>query len=366
MIEFSPTPEQKMLIEAVHRFAEDQLRAAAHGADEASQPPDEVVARGWELGIVPGLIPEEFGGYADEQAAVSAVLALEELAWGDMSLALTIWAPSVFALAVLVSGSESQKQAFLPRFVDADRPVMTAAVMEPSVTFDVWRPKTTAVQGNGTYLLNGTKAYVPLAAESERLIVYAADSETGKVDGFIVERDNPGLEILDCEHLMGIRAFPTYRVRLNDASVNADARLGEENGTDYAAIVNRSRIALGALAVGIARASLEYARDYARERIQFGVPIASKQAVAFKIADMAIEVDAARLLVWEAAWRIDQGKDLQRYAALVKAQTQKMSLFVTDAGVQTLGGHGYIREHPVERWLRNARGISTFEGLALI
>ena len=146
--------------------------------------------------------------------------------------------------------------------------------------------------------------------------------------------------------------------------VDATARLGGES-TRYATILNRSRVALGALAAGVARASMEYARDYTKERVQFGVPIATKQAVAFRIA-MATEVDALRVLTWEAAWQADQGCDITRDATLVKAYATKAAMFVADSGVQVLGGYGYIREYPAERWLRNARGFHAFDGLAIV
>jgi alkylation response protein AidB-like acyl-CoA dehydrogenase len=366
MIEFTPSEEQQMLIDAIHRYAESDMRKVAHDSDEASQAPASVIGKGWELGILPGLIPEQYGGYADNQAAITAALALEELAWGDVSLALELWAPALFALPVLVSGTEEQKQHYLPAFTDVDRRIMTAALMEPSVTFDPWRPQTTAARSNGTVTLNGQKAYVPLAADAERFIVYATDSETGKVDGYIVEKDVDGLVIGEREKLMGIRAVPAYRLSLNNVSVDASNRLGGEEGTGFAAILNRSRVALGALGVGLCRASFEYARDYAKERVQFGVPIATKQAIAFRLADMAIEVDAARLLVWEAAWLVDHGKDITRAAAHVKSYLNKVAMFVTDSGVQVLGGYGYIREYPAERWLRNARGFATFDGLAIV
>ncbi len=366
MIEFTPTDEQRMLIDTIHRYAEQDVRKVAHEADENNHAPDGVIAKGWELGILPGLIPEQYGGYGGEGSAVTGVLALEELAWGDLAIALKVWVPALFALPVFLSGTEEQKQAYLPAFCDVDRPIMTAALMEPSVTFDPWRPTTTATRSNGTITLNGEKAYVPLAADAERLIVYARDSETGKVDGYIVEKGTEGLTIGDCERLMGIRALETYRVALSNVKVSEQARLGGEAGTDYATILNRSRIALGAMAVGVARASFEYARDYAKQRVQFGVPIATKQAVAFKLANMAIEVDAMRLLVWETAWHADQGHDLTALATQLKHYVAKASLFVTDGGVHTLGGYGYIREYPVERWLRNARGFATFEGLAIV
>lgn len=366
MITFTPTDEQQMLIDTVHRFAENDLRKAAHEADEHSEAPAEVVAKGWELGILPGLIPEEYGGYSDGTSAMTGVLALEELGWGDVSIALNILSPALFALSVLAGGTKEQKKAFLPQFCDSPRPIMTAALIEPSVTFDPWRPATTATATSEGYILKGDKTYVPLAADAERILVFASDSQSRRVDGFIVEKGAAGLDLGERNLLMGVRALPSYRVALNDVTVPAAARLGGDAGSGFATILNRSRVALAALSVGLARASFEYARDYAKQRVQFGVPIGSKQAVAFRLADAAIEIDAARLLTWEAAWKADQGLDITREAAILKQYSAKMALFVTDTGVQTLGGHGYIRENPVERWLRNARGFAAFDGIALI
>ncbi|HOA23379.1 MAG TPA: acyl-CoA dehydrogenase family protein [Aggregatilineales bacterium] len=366
MIDFTPTDEQKMLVEAVHRYAETDVRKVAHEADESGEMPPAVISKGWELGLLPGLIPEEYGGYSDGQDAVTGVLALEELAWGDLAATLELWTPALFALPVLFSGTEEQKQEYLPRFCDADRPIMTAALVEPRIAFDPWRPETTASPGDGTFTLNGEKAYVPLAADAEAILVYARNTETGSVDGYIVPRDANGLTIGEREKLMGVRALPTYRVTLSNVQVDATARLGGEEGTRYATILNRSRVALGALATGVARASMEYARDYTKERVQFGVPIATKQAVAFRIARMATEVDALRVLTWEAAWQADQGCDITRDATLVKAYATKAAMFVADSGVQVLGGYGYIREYPAERWLRNARGFHAFDGLAIV
>lgn len=366
MITFTPTEAQQMLVESIHRYADNHLRKVAHDADEASEVSDEVLDKGWELGLLPGLIPEQYGGYAEGPGAVTGALALEELAWGDLPVTLKLWTPALFALPILFSGTEEQKKHYLPAFCDMERPLATAALIEPSVAFDPWRPRTVATRCNGHYELSGEKTYVPLAADAERMIVYASDSETGKVDGYVVEKGTAGLEVGERNLLMGVRALPTYFVRLSNVAVDAANRVGGDGGTDFATILNRGRIALGALAVGVARAAFEYSRDYAKERVQFGVPIASKQAVAFRLADVAVEVDAARLLVWEAAWLADQGRDLTQTSALVRSYMNKTAMFATDSGVQVLGGHGYIREHPVERWLRNARGFATFDGLALI
>jgi len=366
MISFQPTDEQKMLVDSIRRYSEADVRKVAHEADEQDHAPDSVIGKGWELGLLPGLIPEAYGGYADEQPAVTGVLALEELAWGDLGIALKVWAPANFALAVLLAGTEAQKEEYLPLFCDIDRPHMTVGLIEPHPLFDPWRPKTQAVVQGDKVTLSGEKAYVPMADGAEKLIIFASDSETGKVDGYIVESGSAGLEVGEREKLMGVKALPVYRIKLNDVAVPLVNRLGGEAGTNFPVILNRSRIALGAMGVGVARASLEYSVEYAKGRIQFGVPIATKQAIAFRIAKVAIEVDAARMLVWEAAWQADQGKELTALAAQVKAQVNKMVMFATDSGVQILGGYGYIREYPVERWLRHARGIATFDGLALV
>jgi acyl-CoA dehydrogenase len=366
MISFTPTDEQRMMVDTVRRYAANEIRPTAHEADEQNAIPDAVLKKGWELGILPGLIPEAYGGLAEGPAVVTGVLALEEMAWGDLAAAMKIMTPALFAIPILASGTDEQKQAHLPAFCDIDYPLATAALIEPNVMFDPWRPATTATAQNGKVVLKGVKTYVPMAAEAERMIVYASDSETDRVDGYIVERGAEGLEIGDQNRLMGLRALPTYTVTLSDVPVSPEDRVGGQEGTNYKAILNRSRVALGALAIGVARASFEYARDYAKERVQFGVPIATKQAIAFMLADVAIEVDAARMMVWEAAWEIDQGNDATHAASLAKHYTDDMALFAADAGVQVLGGHGYIREHPVERWLRNARGFTTFDGLAIV
>ena len=165
---------------------------------------------------------------------------------------------------------------------------------------------------------------------------------------------------------MGIKALRSHELTLNDVRLGAEHRLGGDRGIDFARLMNRSRVALGALAVGVARAAFDYARDYAKERKAFGLAIAQKQAIAFMLAEMAIEIDASRLLVWEAAWKLDRNEDATREAYLAKQYAASMALKVTDNAVQVLGGHGYVRDHPVELWLRNARGFASFEGMAIV
>jgi acyl-CoA dehydrogenase len=210
---------------------------------------------------------------------------------------------------------------------------------------------------------------VPLAKEAEAMLVYAAlDRDMGPagVDGFIVERGAPGLTVAEREKNMGLKGLATYEITLKQCRLGLEARLGGERGCNMTRLASEWRVAMGATAVGVARASFEYARDYAKERKAFGVPIATKQAIAFMLADMAIEIDASRLLVWEAAWHLDKGEDGLKESYIARNYSAAAALKIADNAVQVLGGHGYIREHPVEMWLRNARGFSTFEGLATV
>lgn len=364
MISFTPTDEQQLIIDTVRRYATERMRAAAHEADERRATPDAVIAKGWELGLLPSLIPEQYGGFGEEHSALTGALAAEELGCGDLAMALYLLAPNLLGVPVLHFGTEEQKRKWLPRLTDAAFTPATAALIEPRWDFDPLALRTAAQREYGGYVINGHKAYVPLAADAQAMLVYAR--EGGATQAFIVEKGTAGLSVLEREQHMGIRALPTYEVRLEDVRVPLAARLGGERGCDAEQLLNYSRVALASLAVGVARGAFEYAREYARQREAFGRPIAQFQSIAFLLAEMAIETDAARLLAWEAAWTLDRGEAAGRVAALAKQYADEAALFVADRAVQVLGGHGYIREHPVERWLRDSRGFSAFLGLAMV
>ena len=360
MLGFQPNDEQQLIRDTVAEFAREQLRPLAHEADESGVFPASVAQQAWELGLVQSTIPEAYGGVGAESSAVTGSLICEELAWGDLSLALHILSPQLVTYPVIMLGTHEQKAQILSDYVGPHFTAGTAAVMEPRFGFDLNELTTTAAQHNGEFVLNGTKCFVPLAAEAAYLLVYAR-GDNG-IAAFLLPQDTPGLTIGEREKNMGLKAVATYELRLNNCRVPASSQLQG----DIQPVLNRSRVALSAMAVGVARAAYEYAREYAKERRAFGTAIAQKQAIAFMLAEMAMEVDAARLLVWEAAWKIDTGADATREACLAKNYASTMVLKVTDNAVQTLGGHGYIRDHPVERWLRNGRGFATFEGLAMI
>ncbi|HEX2907020.1 MAG TPA: acyl-CoA dehydrogenase family protein [Phototrophicaceae bacterium] len=365
MASFTPTDEQQLLVETMRRYAANDMRAVAHDADEASQPPLAVIQTGWEMGLVPSAIPEELGGLG-ELSAVTGALAAEELAFGDLALALHVLTPALVAYPLVLFGTAEQRETLLPAFLEEPFYPVTAALLEPGISFDPYELKTITSVSDGKACLNGVKATVPLADDSHRLLIYARNSESGNVDAYLVEKGTPGLEIERREQMMGLRALPTYRVKLNNVLVDVSARLGGAVGADFSVLLNRSNVALAALAVGVARASFEYARDYAKQRVQFGKAIAQNQAIAFMLAEMATEIDATRLLAWEAAWKLDQGEDATRAAYLAKQYADRMVLQVADSGVQILGGYGFIREYPAERWLRNGRGFPAFTGLALV
>ena len=362
MIGFEPTEEQALVVETVRAFAEKELRPQARQCDESRRIPPALLEHAHELGLVANALPEAFGG-GGERSAVTGALVAEELAWGDLSLALAILSPALAAFPVADCGSEAQKRDVLPRYTGDAFVPGALGLVEPRFGADPFRPETTARRDGKGWILSGRKCFVPWLDGGGALVVSA--SENGAARLFLVPRDARGLEATP-ERNLGIQALPSVELALSDVRVPDDARLGAESGAEVRSLVARGRVALAATGVGVARAAFEVARDYAKERHAFGAPIATKQAIAFKLADMAIEIDGARLLVWKAAWRLDQGGDALSDATLAYQQVRRIALQVCDGAVQVLGGHGYTREYLPEMHLRNARGYAAFEALALV
>lgn len=365
MYSFEPNEEQQMLVDAVGKYAGNDLRPAAHDAEESRELPKKLISKGWELGLLQASVPEAYGGFG-ERSAVTSALAVEEMAFGDLAGALAVMTPSLFATPILLAGSEEQKQAYLPKIIEGEWQPYTAALIEFAFDFDPNDLRTTVKLSGTEYVLSGEKAFVPFAKDAEAMIVYA--SLDGQTQGFIIPKNSAGLSIADeREKLMGINALPLYRVKLDNVTVPSSSRLGGASGHDFELILASMRIASASAAVGVARASFEYSKDYAKERDAFGMKIAQKQAIAFMLAEMATEIEAIRLLIWEAAWMLDNGKeDAFKQAYLAFTGAADMAMMVTDRGVQILGGHGYIREHPVEMYMRNGRGFAMFTGLAIV
>jgi alkylation response protein AidB-like acyl-CoA dehydrogenase len=363
MYSFEPNEEQKMLIDAVTRYAENDLRLGAREAEEEGELPSDLIEKGWELGILQASVPEEYGGFG-EHSAVTGVLAAEAMAWGDMAGALGVMAPSTYVIPILLGGTEEQKKSLIPPVIEAQWKPYVAAYVEPSYDFYPLEMETKAIKEKETYILSGAKTLVPYANEAPSLLVFAALD--GRTQAFIVPAGSEGLTIGEREKWLGISAIPTYPLTLEDVKVPAENRVGGEEGFDPGVLIASANTASAAIGIGVSQAALDYALPYSKEREVWGTPIAQKQSIAFMLAEMKIEIESNRLLTWEAAWRLDEGLDASREAYLALNGSADTAMMTTDRAVQILGGYGYIREYPVELWMRNGRGIATLAGLAMV
>jgi alkylation response protein AidB-like acyl-CoA dehydrogenase len=367
--DLTPDEDQKMIVETVNEFAAEVLRPAAHDAGEAATYPPDLIAKAAELGITAINIPEDFDGIATHRSSVTNVLVAEALAYGDMGLALPILAPGGVASALTHWGSADQQATYLKDFAGENVPQACVAIAEPQPLFDPTRLKTTAVRTPSGYRLDGVKSLVPAAADTEVFIVGA--QLNGKPALFIVESSTTGLTV-KADPSMGIRAAALGRVELNGVTVPLHARLGEADASDseydvaYSEAIALSRLGWAALAAGTSHAVLDYVVPYVKEREAFGEPIARRQSVAFMCANIAIELDGLRLITWRGAARAEQGLSFIREAALAKRLGADKGMQIGLDGVQLLGGHGFTKEHPVERWYRDLRAIGVAEGVVLI
>ncbi|MCB1827436.1 MAG: acyl-CoA dehydrogenase family protein [Coxiellaceae bacterium] len=365
MPEFQLDDEQQQLQDTMIRFAENELRPIARACDDARQVPDELFTKMAELGLYAQFIPEAYGGYELPHSVVTGAIIAEELAWGDVGLAMAMLAPLSVILPVVQFGTDEQKQALLPAFCAEPMSHAAAALMEPDVNFDPRALQTTLTQTGDAFVLNGKKCYVPLADRAHHLLVYA-QHETRGIVAVIVDAKQTGVSMSEQEYNMGLRTLPTFTVTFDNVKVTQEQLLGGEKGIDFERVLNHSRATQSALAVGLARSSYEFARDYAKERKAFGQFIAQKQAIAFMLAEMAMEIDAMRLLAWRASFELDQQRVATREATLAKQYCGEKCMTIVDYGIQVLGGHGYIRTNPVELWFRNGRAMAIVEGLAML
>ncbi|MFP6627267.1 MAG: acyl-CoA dehydrogenase family protein [Deltaproteobacteria bacterium] len=361
MIDFHLDEELQLIRDTISDFAAERIRPMARDADENGTIPERLIAEGWQLGIVQSAIPEQYGGHGAGTSAVTGAVVAEGLAEGDLAIALHLLSPKLVVDPVLLLGSQEQQEKILPFYTTDSFTAGSAAVLEPDWRFDPLAMKTTVANDGDDYILDGDKCYVPLAGDSPWMVVYARDEE-GKTAALLVERGTDGIDIKTREKNMGIRALQTFEVSFSGCRIPRSARLGDNAD----GLLDRALVAQSAMAVGVAKASLDYAIDYARQREVFGQKVAQKQAIAFMLADMAIEIDAARLLNWEAAWLLDRSREAGDKIALASRYAQETAMMVTDNGIQVLGGHGFVRDHPVEMWARNGRGFATFEGLASV
>ncbi|WP_099021628.1 acyl-CoA dehydrogenase family protein [Mycolicibacterium palauense] len=366
--DLTPDDDQKMILETVEEFAAEILRPAARDADDAARYPAGLIAKAAELGITAINVPEDFDGIAEHRTTVTNALVAEALAYGDMGLALPILAPGGVASALTHWGSADQQATYLAEFAGENVPQACLAIAEPHALFDPTALKTTAVRTPSGYRLDGVKSLVPAAADAELFVIAA--QLNGKPTLFIVEAANPGVTV-KADPSMGIRAAALGQVELDKVSVPLHARLGEdvseaEHAQNYSEAIALSRLGWAALAVGTSHAVLDYVVPYVKEREAFGEPIARRQSVAFMCANIAIELDGLRMITWRGAARAEHGLPFAREAALAKKLGTDKGMQIGLDGVQLLGGHGYTKEHPVERWYRDLRALGVAEGVIVL
>jgi alkylation response protein AidB-like acyl-CoA dehydrogenase len=364
VFDLTPTDEQQMLMEAFRDFGAERLRPNALRADEAAAAPKELLAEAAELGLTMLGVPEELGGAVSERSAVTAVLAAEALAHGDMGLAAAALAPAGVATALSLWGDAEQQGTYLPALLEAEVAVAAFAAHEPTPLFDPFELKTTARIDGADYVLSGVKAFVPRATEAELLIVAARIAGHGP-GLFLVETKSDGV-LAKAAPGMGVRAAGFGEVLLEEVRVPARALLGDGSPAVYAEAIRRARLAWAALAVGTGQAVLDYVIPYVNERVAFGEPISHRQSVAFAVSNIAIELEGMRLTTLRAAARADADKEFSREVALARHLCSEKGATIGSEGVQLLGGHGYIKEHPVERWYRDLRAVGVVEGALLV
>ena len=367
--DLTPDDEQKMIVQTVEEFAEELLRPVAHDADAAAAHPADLVGKATEIGVTAINVPEDFDGIAAHRSTVTNALVAEALAYGDMGLALPILAPGGVASALTHWGSADQQATYLPEFAGENVPQACVAIAEPHALFDPTALKTTATRTPSGYRLTGVKSLVPAAADAELFVIAA--QLNGKPALFIVESGTKGLTVT-ADPSMGIRAAALGRVELNNVAVPLHNRLGEDGAADgdyardYSEAIALSRLGWAALAVGTSHAVLDYVVPYVKEREAFGEPVARRQSVAFMCANIAIELDGLRLITWRGASRAEQGLPFAREAALAKRIATDKGMQIGLDGVQLLGGHGFTKEHPVERWYRDLRALGIAEGVVVL
>jgi alkylation response protein AidB-like acyl-CoA dehydrogenase len=364
LFDLTPSDEQKMIVDATREFAAEQLRPIAAQADTDCEAPAGLLKRvNAELGVTLVSIPEPLGGMGHERSATTSALVAEAMAHGDMGLAVACLAPAAVSTALVLWGDEDQQATYLPSFVGDDVPAAALAVLEPRPLFDPFRLDTTARRTPGGYRLSGVKSLVPRASTAELFVVAAALE--GAPALFILESGTKGV-LIEGEPAMGLRAASTARLVLEDVDVPGGALLREGSANIYADCIRLSRIGWAALACGTGKAVLDYVIPYVNERQAFGEPISHRQAVAFMVANIGIELEGARLVTLRAASRAEQGKSFAREAALARRLTSEYGMKIGSDGVQLLGGHGYVKEHPVERWYRDLRATAVMEGVVLV
>jgi len=358
------TREQQMVRDELLKFAKQVIRPMSRDVDSGDVR-SEFFSQVNELGLAISGVPEAIKGAGTLRSPVSNMLMAEDLAYGDMSLAIAALAPLGFVNTMTEFGSRDQQARYLPPFTGEEFVYASLALMEPEARFNVNKLKTLAVPTNAGFRLNGVKCLVPLGTQSKLIIVFAELADHGP-RGFILERHYPGITI-EKELNMGLSAAGMSRMRMTDVEVPAFAVLGEQEvHYSHQRMIDLARIGICGLSLGTCQAALDFVIKYANERIAFGEPISNRQAVAFMIADMAIELESMRMLTYRAAGRAEQGLPFHRETYLAQLMCAQRAMQIGTDAVQILGGHGFVCEYPVELWYRQLRAVGILEGTFVV
>ncbi|WP_295645217.1 acyl-CoA dehydrogenase family protein [uncultured Corynebacterium sp.] len=369
LFDLNPTEDQEMIVAAVREFAEERLRPVAAESNESSTPPEGLLETAAELGVALINLPEEYEGIATASGATTNALIAEALAFGDMGLAVAVLAPAAVANVITNYGDDTQQKTYLPEFAGESVPPAAVIVSESRPLFDPFELQTSAVREGNDIVINGVKTLVPNAGAAELFVV--AVNLDGVNTFAIVESDTEGL-VVEADPSMGLRGAALGRVLFKDVRVPAENLLGGADLSDsdrtqqYAEIIRRGRLGWAALASGTGEAILEYTKKYVNEREAFGEPISHRQAVAFMVANLRIELDGLRMILLRGVSRLDQGLSYHREAGLARRFASDKGMAMGLDGVQLLGGHGFTKEHPVERWYRDMRAVGIAEGVVIL
>ncbi len=367
MPDLTLTDEQQDLRELAHSFAEKDIRKVAWEYDKEGTWPQDIIDKAWEIGLMNTHIPEEYGGPGLDY--FSGCLIEEELGWGCSGIGTSLAANGLAASPVGLGGSEETKKKYLGMLTE-DTKLASFCLTEPDAGSDVSGMKTTATKKGDKYVINGSKCFITNGSYADWFTVYAkTDKDAGHrgISAFVVPKDDT-VTVDKKEDKMGQRASNTATITFNETEIPAENLLGEENKGFKLAMMtlDRTRPGVAAMAVGIGRAALEFAAEYSKERVQFGVPIAMHQAVAFMIADMATKAEASRLLTWQSAMLLDQGKRNTLASSHAKRFAADSAMENAVDAVQVYGGYGFIKEYPVEKLMRDAKIMQLYEGTSQI
>jgi acyl-CoA dehydrogenase len=368
VVDLTLTDEQKDLRELAHNFAEKEIRPVAWEYDKDGTWPEDVLRKAWEVGLMNTHLETEYGGPGLDY--LSGCLIEEEMGWGCSGIGTSLTCNGLATAPIALGGSEEVKQKYLGMLTEEFK-LASFCLTEPDAGSDVSGMRTNAVKMGDKYVINGSKCFITNGGYADYYTVYAkTDKEAGHkgISAFVVEREWDGVTVDKKEDKLGQRASNTATISFNDVEVPAENLLGEENHGFKLAMMtlDRTRPGVAAMAVGIARAAFEFATEYSKERVQFGVPIAMHQAIQFMIADMATKVEAGRLLTWQSASLLDQGKRNTLASSHAKRFAADSAMEVTTDAVQVYGGYGFIKEYPVEKLMRDAKIMQLYEGTSQI